>query len=58
MMFFEAKGPQHKAHLVIDTNVLYLDVRKDSNVIHCMIIDKGNGGGLWENCIAIKEMRY
>ena len=43
---FRAKGPQHTGHIAVDANTLYLPLKKGSNMIHCVVIDKANGWGL------------
>ncbi|UII75156.1 DUF1080 domain-containing protein [Flagellimonas sp. HMM57] len=43
---FRAKGIQYMGHMDIDTNTLYLPLKKGSNKIHCVVIDKANGWGL------------
>lgn len=43
---FRTKGVQYMGHLDIDSNLLYLPVKKGINTIHCVIIDKANGWGL------------
>lgn len=43
---FRAKGPQYTGHIDINTNKLYLPLKKGLNIIHCVVIDKANGWGL------------
>lgn len=43
---FRHKGVQYMGHMNINTNTLYLPLRKGKNTIHCVIIDKANGWGL------------
>ena len=43
---FRQKGVQYMGHLDIDTNQLYLPLKKGKNTLHCVIIDKANGWGL------------
>ena len=43
---FRHKGPQHTGHMAITTNKLYLPLKKGTNQIHCVVIDKANGWGL------------
>ena len=43
---FRAKGPEHKGHIGINTNKLFLDLKKGKNTLHCVVIDKANGWGL------------
>ena len=43
---FRHKGPQHTGHLAITTNKLYLPLKKGTNQLHCVVIDKANGWGL------------
>ncbi len=43
---FRAKGVQYMGHLDIETNKLYLPLKKGNNIIHCVVIDKANGWGL------------
>lgn len=43
---FRAKGIQYKGHIDINTNKLYLPLKKGENKIHCVVIDKANGWGL------------
>lgn len=48
---FRAKGLQYTGHIDINTNKLYLPLKKGKNIIHCVVIDKANGWGLiakWE----------
>lgn len=43
---FRTKGVQYMGHLAIDTNKLYLPLKKGTNEIHCVVIDKANGWGV------------
>ncbi|MDT0606023.1 family 16 glycoside hydrolase [Croceitalea rosinachiae] len=43
---FRAKGMQYTGHMGINTNKLYLPLKKGINRIHCVVIDKANGWGL------------
>ncbi|MEM7484672.1 MAG: family 16 glycoside hydrolase [Bacteroidota bacterium] len=43
---FRTKGIQYMGHMAINTNKLYLPLKKGENKIHCVIIDKANGWGL------------
>ena len=43
---FRAKGIQYMGHIDINTNKLYLPLKKGANKIHCVVIDKANGWGL------------
>jgi hypothetical protein len=43
---FRAKGVQYMGHLGMNTNKLYLPLKKGINTIHCVVIDKANGWGL------------
>lgn len=48
---FRAKGVQFMGHLDMNTNQLYLPLKKGTNEIHCVVIDQANGWGLmakWE----------
>ncbi|MCB4799552.1 family 16 glycoside hydrolase [Neotamlana laminarinivorans] len=43
---FRSKGIQYQGHIDINTNKLYLNLKKGTNTLHCVIIDKANGWGL------------
>ncbi|GAB5551409.1 MAG: hypothetical protein Sapg2KO_10000 [Saprospiraceae bacterium] len=43
---FRAKGVQYMGHMDINTNQLYLPLKKGINKIHCVVIDQANGWGL------------
>lgn len=43
---FRLKGIQYMGHIDINTNKLYLPLKKGENKIHCVVIDKANGWGL------------
>lgn len=43
---FRAKGVQYMGHIDINTNHLYLPLKKGINKIHCVVIDQANGWGL------------
>jgi hypothetical protein len=43
---FTAKGPQYMGHMDINSNKLYLPLKKGANQIHCVVIDKANGWGI------------
>ncbi|MGG6230489.1 family 16 glycoside hydrolase [Tenacibaculum sp. SDUM215027] len=43
---FRQKGVQYMGHMDINTNKLYLPLKKGENKIHCVVIDKANGWGL------------
>lgn len=43
---FRSKGVQYMGHVDINTNKLYLPLKKGVNKIHCIVIDKANGWGL------------
>lgn len=43
---FRTKGVQYMGHMDINTNKLYLPLKKGTNKIHCVVIDKANGWGL------------
>lgn len=43
---FRSKGIQHKGHLSIDANTLYLNLKEGHNVLHIVVIEKANGWGL------------
>ncbi|AXT58162.1 DUF1080 domain-containing protein [Aquimarina sp. AD1] len=43
---FRTKGIQYMGHLDINTNTLYMPLKKGNNTIHCVVIDKANGWGL------------
>ena len=43
---FRAKGVQYMGHIAINTNKLYLPLKKGTNTIHCVVLDKANGWGL------------
>lgn len=43
---FRTKGVQYMGHIDINTNKLYLPLRKGVNNIHCVVVDKANGWGL------------
>ncbi len=43
---FRAKGIQYTGHIAINTNKLYLQLKKGTNKIDCVVIDKANGWGL------------
>ncbi|MBS9461581.1 DUF1080 domain-containing protein [Flagellimonas sp. 389] len=43
---FRSKGIQYMGHMAINTNTLYLPLKKGENKIHCIVIDKANGWGL------------
>lgn len=43
---FRQKGVQYMGHMDINTNKLYLPLKKGENKIHCVIIEKANGWGL------------
>lgn len=43
---FRTKGVQYMGHIDINTNMLYLDLKKGTNKLHCVVIDKANGWGL------------
>lgn len=48
---FRTKGIQYMGHIDINTNKLYLPLKKGTNKIHCVVMDKANGWGLiakWE----------
>lgn len=43
---FRAKGIQYMGHININSNKLYLPLKKGTNKIHCVVMDKANGWGL------------
>ncbi|MFC4635322.1 family 16 glycoside hydrolase [Dokdonia ponticola] len=43
---FRQKGVQFMGHMDINTNKLYLPLKKGENNIHCVVIEKANGWGL------------
>ncbi|GMN08378.1 hypothetical protein MTsPCn9_09970 [Croceitalea sp. MTPC9] len=43
---FRQKGVQFMGHIDINTNKLYLPLKKGENKIHCVVIEKANGWGL------------
>ncbi len=43
---FRAKGVQYMGHLNVDTNQLYLLLKKGENKLQIVVIDKANGWGL------------
>ncbi|MCK8524137.1 DUF1080 domain-containing protein [Aquimarina sp. D1M17] len=43
---FRQKGVQYTGHIDINTNTLYLPLKKGKNTLHCVVIDKANGWGL------------
>jgi hypothetical protein len=43
---FRSKGLQYQGHIDINANKLYLNLKKGSNILHCVVIDKANGWGL------------
>lgn len=43
---FRTKGIQHEGHLDINSNTLYLNLKKGKNILHCVVIDRANGWGL------------
>ncbi len=43
---FRQKGVQYMGHMEINTNKLYLSLKKGKNKIHCVVIEKANGWGL------------
>jgi hypothetical protein len=43
---FRAKGVQYMGHLDINSNTIYLPLKKGNNTLHCVVIDKANGWGL------------
>jgi hypothetical protein len=43
---FRAKGVQYMGHLGINANSLYLPLKKGTNMLHCVVIDRANGWGL------------
>ncbi|WP_437369945.1 family 16 glycoside hydrolase [Maribacter litoralis] len=43
---FRSKGLQYQGHIDINSNKLYLNLKKGKNTLHCVIIDKANGWGL------------
>ena len=48
---FRAKGVQFMGHMDINTNKLYLPLKRGENKVHCVVIDMANGWGLmakWE----------
>ncbi len=43
---FRQKGVQFMGHMDINTNKLYLPLKKGENKIHCVVIEKANGWGI------------
>lgn len=43
---FRTKGVQYMGHVDINTQQLFLNLKKGVNTIHCVVIDKANGWGL------------
>jgi len=43
---FRTKGVQYMGHIDINTNKLFIPLKKGENTIHCVVIDKANGWGL------------
>jgi len=43
---FRSKGVQYMGHVNINSNSLYLDLKKGENKLHCVVIDKANGWGI------------
>ncbi len=43
---FRTKGVQYMGHIAINTNKLFIPLKKGKNTIHCVVIDKANGWGL------------
>jgi len=43
---FRSKGDQFQGHIDINANKLYLDLKKGTNTLHCVVIDKANGWGV------------
>lgn len=43
---FRTKGVQYMGHIDINTNKLFIPLKKGKNTIHCVVIDKANGWGL------------
>lgn len=43
---FRAKGVQYTGHVDINANTLFLPLKKGTNILHCVVIEKANGWGL------------
>lgn len=43
---FRVKGIQHEGHLGVNSNTLFLNLKKGKNKLHCVVIDRANGWGL------------